>query len=480
MNLRSRLLIMGCFAISFQIIALFAFFYYYVNPKFARLEKTLVEKNLHRGLELLQRELFHLERISQLLAQEPIISQFVNNPDNQPIPVDQLQNNMLGLEINLLCILNDSRKVIWEQILDLNTERPYPKQAILTSLWEKKPSFFEHTSKFSVQAGIFNSKLGPMLVVSAPISQTNNAQVTGTLIVARLITQDVIHLIQSLSYTDVKLWPLGGSTLSAKQLSIIQKLQKSDSDYRIEQSGSTFRGYMMLQDLNQQPNLLISTTQPREVTKTIALSLTEVAFIFLGLQILFLIALYLLIRSTFLVPARQLILQLNAKNKDWRPLNIDAKPWNEMGLLASTISNVITRYQDRLSHETTLAYREGCHQTRHILIQELEETLKPVIDGIEIAEKKLSNLPTNDIEWIIAESKTGKLTIKRITEYSEKLQIINDKIRQFQKESRHRLYDLYSKTLRNIALIRSESRSLDSAREFTPINSKDKITVTRS
>jgi sensor domain CHASE-containing protein len=471
---------MGCLAISVQIIALFAFLYYFVNPKFAVLEKTLVEKNLHRGLELLQRELFHLERLSQLLAQESLISQLVNNNASEAIPKDKLQSDMLSLEINLICILDENRKVVWEQILDLSTERPYPKQSIVTSLWEKKPAFLEHTSKLSIQSGIFNSKLGPMLVVSAPIPSTNNLQVAGTLITGKLITQDVIHLIQSLSYTDVKLWPLGGSSLSPKQIAIIQKLQKSDSDYRIEQSGDTFRGYMMLQDLNQQPNLLISTTQPREITKIIALSLSEGAVIFLALQVLFLIALYFLIRATLLIPARQLILQLNTRSKDWRPIHIDAKPWNEMGLLATTISNVISRYQDQLSHETTLAYREGCYQTRHTLIQEMEDTLKPVIEGIELTEKKLSNLPTNDLEWIIAESKTGKLSAKSITDFGEKLQIINEKLRLFQKETRHRFYDLYSKTLRNAASIRAESRSLDTVREFTPIKPKDKIPITRS
>ncbi|MGD9593035.1 MAG: hypothetical protein AB7V32_10990, partial [Candidatus Berkiella sp.] len=109
------------------------------------------------------------------------------------------------------------------------------------------------------------------------------------------------------------------------------------------------------------------------------------------------------------------------------------------------------------------------YQTRQNLFNEIEDTLKLFVDNIEITENKLSNLPTNDLEWIIAESKTGQYSAHRFAEYTDKLQAINDKLRFYQKETRHRLYDLYAKTLRNTAALRAQSRSLDTIREFTPI-----------
>lgn len=121
-----------------------------------------------------------------------------------------------------------------------------------------------------------------------------------------------------------------------------------------------------------------------------------------------------------------------------------------------------------------MAYKEGCYQTRLNLFNEIEDTLKPIIENIEISEKKLSNLPTNDLEWIVAESKTGQYSPARFEEYTEKLQRINDKLRHYQKETRHRLYDLYAKTLRNVAALRAQARSLETIREFTPIRMNEK------
>ncbi len=480
MNLRSRLLIMGCIALVLQIFALGAFYYYFINPVMSNLEKSLVEKNLHRGLELLQRELFHLTHTTQMLAQDPLITQLLNEPSKQLLPNDILQRKMLRQEINIIYVLDNDHKVIWDSSLDLSTERPFPKQPLLTNIWEKRPGFLDHNSVLSLYAGILNSNLGPMFIVSAPISSATNNKVEGTLIVGELITQDVLHMIQSLTYTDVKLWPLGGTTLTPNQISIIQRLRQGDSDFIVDDSGDLHRGYMSMQDINQQPNFLISATQSLEITKRLEFGFSEMIGLFIVLQIVLFLAFYWLVRRTLLYPARTLIKQLNQSRIDWRPLQVDTKPWNEMGMLANAVSNVIIRLHDKISQETNMAYREGCYQTRHLLFKEIEDTIKPVIDNIEIAEKKLSNLPTNDLEWIIAESKTGQYSAARFAEYTTKLQNVNDKLRHYQKEARHRLYDIYSKTLRNLAAIRAQSRSLDAIREFTQIRADDDKENTKS
>lgn len=474
MNLRSRFLIMGCLALILQILILFSFYYYYVNPKVTILEKSLVEKNLHRGLEILQREIFHLTHVTQLLAQEPVIEALFSTPSLQLAPNEMLARKMLRQEINLMYALNNEHKVIWESTIDLTTERPYPKMSFLTTLWETRPALFDHNSAMSLYAGIVNSHLGPLYVVSAPVVVGSKNQVIGTLIVGRLITQDVLHLLQSLSYTDIKLWPIGSAKLNATQEGIVQKLRQGDSDFMINKSSNMYRGYMFLQDINQQPALLISTTQSGDFSQIIGISLSEMGLICIFLQSLMLIAFFWLIRSTLLLPAHSMIEEVNNAPRNLRPLRVEAKPWNEMGMLSNAIAHLIVRQQDRLAQETTMAYREGCYQTRLNLFNEIEDTLKPIIENIEISEKKLSNLPTNDLEWIVAESKTGQYSPARFTEYTEKLQRINDKLRHYQKETRHRLYDLYTKTLRNVAALRAQARSLDTIREFTPIRMDDK------
>ena len=476
MNLRSRLLMIGCFVLLVQMIALVCLYYFSFQPEVLRLEKTTVEKNLHRSLENFQRQLYVLEQITQLLTWQPSISSLANSdaiPQN--IPKEPLIEKMVQFELNLMYILNTDKKVIWEEIIDLSNEQPYPHQGFLTGLWENYPGFLEHPSMMSLQAGIYNSSLGPMFLVSTPIADPKHPQtVKGILIVGRLITPEMIQFLENLTLSDMKIWPLEGASLSNKHIDIIQRIQKSGVEYLIERNDNSLHGYMSLPDLSSKPNLLISIVKGRVFKNLTNSVLLQSAAIFMVSQILFLIMLFYLIRHALVVPAHQLVERIHHTDKKWNPPSLSVSPNSDMGQLTTAITHFMLRQQNQLSHDTTIAYREGMNQARQDLYQEFEETLLPLIQGLEWFEKKLTNLPTNDIEWILAESKTGHLTPAIWVKYTEKLQIINDRLRHQQKEMRQHIFELHTKALRNAAVLRAISRSLDPAKQFTPLGVKYK------
>lgn len=483
MNLRSRLLMIGCFVLLVQMIALVSLYYFSFEPEIENLEKTTVEKHLRRSLENFQRQLFVLEQTTQLLTWHPSISNLANSDTiPQNIPKDPLLEKMAQYELNLMYILNTDKKVIWEEIIDLSNEQSYPHQGFLTSLWENYPGFLEHPSMMSLQAGIYNSSLGPMFVVSTPIADYKHPQtVKGILIVGRLITPEMIQFLENLTLTDMKIWPLEGASLSKKHLDIIERIQQSGAEYIIERNANSLHGYMSLPDLSGKPNLLISVVTGRIYKNLTNLVLLKTVSIFLVAQILFLILLFYLIRNALVVPAHQLVERIHHTDKKWTPPVLSVSPSSDLGQLTTAITHFMSRQQNQLSHDTTIAYREGMNQARQDLYQEFEETLLPLIQGLDWFEKKLTNLPTNDIEWILAESKTGHLTPEIWATYTERLQVINDRLRQQQKEMRQHIFELHTKALRNAAVLRAISRSLDPAKQFTPLGGKykDKLSTTR-
>jgi sensor domain CHASE-containing protein len=482
-NLRSRLIMIGCFVLLVQMIALVSLYYFSFEPEIKNLEKTSVEKHLHRSLENFQRQLYVLEQITQLLTWQPSISNLANSeaiPQN--IPKDPLLEKMAQYELNLMYILNTDRKVIWEEIIDLSNEQSYPHQGFLTSLWENYPGFLEHPSMMSLQAGIYNSSLGPMFIVSTPIADYKHPQVVkGILIVGRLITPEMIQFLENLTFTDMKIWPLEGASLSNKHLNIIERIQQSGAEYIIERNENSLHGYMSLPDLSGKPKLLISIVTSRVIKNFTNLILLKSASIFLVSEILFLILLFYLIRHALVVPAHQLVERINHTDKKWIPPVLAVSPSSDLGQLTVAITHFMSRQQNQLSHDTNIAYREGMNQARQDLYQEFEETLLPLIQGLDWFEKKLTNLPTNDIEWILAESKTGHLSPEIWAKYTERLQVINDHLRQQQKEMRQHIFELHTKGLRNAAVLRAISRSLDPAKQFTPLGGKymDKLSTAR-
>lgn len=461
MNLRTRLLLLGCCFLIFQLGTLYVLFESTLSPNISQLEQGIAERGLTRSMEVLQRELFHIEHTTQLMTSLPYVKMALTNPPLSDEKSLALLDTMSQQDINLLYILDNNNKVLWEKIIDLNTLEPYPSTNFLPSLWKGKPAFLKPASAQSFQAGIYNSFLGPILIVSGPIlSSSPQKTIAGTLIIGRLITPEVIQLIQSLAFTDMKLWPLEGATLSKKHQEILKQLEQSDANFLVDKTDKSFQGYVSLPDLNQKANLLISTSQKRDFTHAIETSLLEIAMFLVLLQLIFMALLSWSIRHQLIVPVKELINRLNADIDDNRAIDLSRQGWNDINQLVQAISRFITHYRSTLAQQNTLAYRQGMYFARKELYQDLKALLDPLIEELNLIEKRLLSLPTDDLEWIIATSRVGAVQPNDLQELSERLQQINDKFRAFQKETRSRVNELRTKALRNAALLRARSHNL--------------------
>lgn len=460
MNLRTRLLLLGCCFLVFQLGVVYTLFKVVVDPKISQLEQGLVERNLTRSMEVLQRELFHVEHTSQLLSSLPLIKEALINPSLTINNSDELLEKMTQQDLNLVFILDNNHKVLWGNIIDLNTSQPLPNSTFLSSLWKTKPNFLKHTSEQNKQAGIYNSFLGPILIVSSPIlSSDPKKAIGGTLIIGKLITPEVIQLIQTLAFTDMKLWPLGGATLSKKHQAILKQLSQTETNFLVEKSNDTFQGYISLSDLGERASLLISVSQRRAFSQTIKINLIKIGTFLIGLQLLFMAFLSWSIRRRLIVPMRQLINDLQASTYDNQPINLNSHPWNDIEPLVVAIAQFMSHTQNEAASQNALAYRQGMYFARQELTHDLQETVDPLMTGLVWVEQKLLSLPTDDLEWLIAQCRSGG-PHHNLLEAAERLQQVSDKMRAYQKETRSRMAELQTQALRHTAHLKSRSNSL--------------------
>jgi len=479
-NIRSQLLLAGCLVLVFQIGILYSFYITQIHPDVVRLEKSLVEKNLHRNIEYLQRELYSLERIAKMMIELPMVQQAIHSPQlTQPLD-ETLERKMIQQEINAMFILDNNEKVLWERILDLNSESPYLNQNFLSSLWQDHPTFFKHSSSLSLQAGIYNSSLGPTLIVSAPIVDSTHHTILGTFIVAKIITQEFLQLIYSLSFTEMKLWPLSGAALGKKHLDILNQIQLGDSDYLIEKAGGAYRGYMSLRDLNDKATLLISTSHSREVTSLYQHSIAKTILVFFTIQIFFILALLYTVKRSVLSPLSRLTQELQQAKENWRPTLIPYRTWNEIMALQHALSQYINRQTANAHQAARMSYQEGSLQVKAQLLQSLNFIVRPVLEGLQWLEKQVSTLPTNEVEWLRANSLHRP---EHTLELPQNLENIHEQLRTYQKDTRKKLYALQKQTLRNLANIKIQFNDKEALQQFLdqkPKSEKLGNNITRS
>lgn len=460
MNLRTRLLLLGCCFLVFQLAFLYVIFNVDVHPKVDHLEQGLVEKNLTRTMEIVQRELLHLEHTGQSFSSIPLIKRIAMDLPLSEERKQKLLQRMAQQELNLLYVLDINNKVLWEKIIDLNTLEPYPSATFLPTLWKGKPGFLKASSPQKLQTGIYNSFLGPMLMVSAPIlSNAPKKPIIGTLIIGKLITPDVIQLIRSLSFTDMRIWPLEGASLSKKHKDILDELSQTESNFLVEKTQSSFQGYIALPDLNNQANLLISVSQSRDFSHTIEVGYMQLGAILVVLQLCFMGIISWLVHRQFATPCRELIHELSTYTH--QPIDFTSHEWRDLTQLVHSLTQFMTQYQEVLSQQNTLAYRQGVFFARQEVFHDLQEALEPLTTGIEWIERKLITLPIDDLEWIIAEKKVDYNDTLSPEALIQRLEQINEKLSQYQKETRLRTHELHRRILRNAALLRSHSLRLN-------------------
>jgi sensor domain CHASE-containing protein len=460
-NLRTRLLLLGCCFLLFQLGILYFLFENSLDPKINKLEQGLVERNLTRSMEVLQRELFHIEHTTQLMSSLPLIKESVTTLSLSENKSDELVGIMGQQELNLVYILDNNNKVIWGNIIDLNTLQPYPNPPFLPSLWKEKPGFLKPSSQQSVQAGIFTSFLGPILIVSSPIlSSDPKKAIAGTLIIGKLITHEVIQLIQTLAFTDMKLWPLEGATLSKKHQAILKQLSQTESNFLVEKNESAFQGYISLSDLSETASLLISASQNRDFSQTIKTNLIEIGACLIALQLIFMALLSWSIRRRLIVPMKALINELQDHAYDNQTIDLNKHTWKDLTPLVESLSQFKGLIHTQAASQNTLAYRQGIYFAREELSDDLQKMVEPLISNLVWVEQKLFSLPTEDLEWLIAQCRSGGLEQNQIQDLAERLQSLSDKMQAFQKETRAKMIELHTHSLHHAAHLRARANSL--------------------
>lgn len=466
MNLRARLFIIGISLILLQIVVIAWAAHVWIYPKFDAIEAKILETKLQRDTEIILRELFHLQQLAQALSENQTILKAASNTAlHLPLTTsEQLPLMMYTYEFNMLYVLNNQARVQWEKLIDIKNDQSYPHNMVLSSLWTKYPALITHRNLLSMQAGLYLSPIGPMMLVSAPIaSHSFPPTVAGTLIIGKMVSAELLEIVNRLSINKIELWPMGSATLSPAHQTIFDKLYEHNKPILIERNGDVFYGYSSLNNLSGQPTFLVSTKSQFAIQSQFNRYLFAIIGWIVFLEGVFLVWVLWGITTKFVSPLRQISAQLYQVDKEGLLLQGDTEQDKHVTDLVYAFQGFFARQFLRTNRETLLSYREGCHHTRHIMLQGFDQTTQLCFSGFNLLEKQLSAVPTKNIAEVVSQLRTDKIPVahrSHIQAYADKLEMLNSELGQYQRDTRRIIEELQNKALRNAALVRANSRNL--------------------
>jgi len=185
-----------------------------VLPSFVALEREEARQDMHRCIEALRRELYHLDMFCFDWAAWDDTYEYVVNPKPTYEEANLAPATFTDNNLNLLYIVNASGRVVWGRIYDLETEEPIQMPDFPSKTWALTHPLLNHTAEDTSIMGVVLTSRGPMLVSSCPILTTSNGGPSrGALVMGRFLDEGLVEALAEHTCLTIRVEPIQNGLL---------------------------------------------------------------------------------------------------------------------------------------------------------------------------------------------------------------------------------------------------------------------------
>ncbi len=311
----------------------------------------------------------------------------------------------LANDVNLLCFANARKEVIWERFWDLENNKELPLSpgfthpllldAVETSGTLDEKEYAQHSRK-----GLVMSPWGAMVFSSRPIVDNDYKTPShGTLLVGRLLDENLIEKIRSETRVELQTWPIldekllqSGNKLGAEEWKILRQMGIEDGrqpnpnreDFLDETHEDRLQIYRVLTGASGEPVLLMRADVPRKITAQGRESVWMAWFSLLAVGALALVALMLILHHSVIKPIARLTHHVIAVGEhDDLSVMIVANRNDEIGALQREFNRMVLLLEKSRERMLRHTFEAGMAKIAGDVMHALRNALVPMTLGIE-------------------------------------------------------------------------------------------------
>lgn len=325
---------------------------YLVFPNFTKLETNEARKDAERTVAAIEREIYHLDKFTTDWAYWDDAYLFIKDRNKKFID-SNLSSSSVFTENNLTLIgfIDLRGDVIWGKTYGLESDTG-PETFDSDSVFNIR-SLIHGRDSHESNSGIIVTKYGALFICSAPILKSDlEGPANGTLIMGRIINENVVHELSEQTKLDLMLWNVSDNTIPDADKDIFLKTrQDKQHKISIEQvSESLLHCYTVIYDINKQPALFARIAIPRDIAKQLSNTIFYVTLSIILAGTLFVALLLFLLNIIVSKPISILtknVIQVKERGELVPFKNEDRR--DEIGILAEEFNSLV----QQLDHEIT-------------------------------------------------------------------------------------------------------------------------------
>jgi len=331
--------------------------YHVVLPSFVSLERDEARKDMQRCVEAINREAHHLDMLCVDWSAWDDTCQFVQDRNEKYRESNLNKETFKSNQVNVLLIFDSQRKLV-TGLLCQEEMKPLESLGAVRELFQVPlETLLDHPDLESCTRGIARTSLGPVLVASRPIiTSDHKGPSRGTLIMARLLNENLVKKISEQTCVTLRVWPVRDVELGPAQSDALRHLAGPDARHLVERDDEHLDVYATIAGLTDDSSLLLRAEIPREISAHGQAASRYAMASIAGSGVLVLVLMLSVLHRTIVKPLVSLTRRVGEFSGNWdsfRPLSLRRS--DEIGTLASRFDDCLKQVQTRGRLLTALA-----------------------------------------------------------------------------------------------------------------------------
>ncbi|MBN1287098.1 MAG: HAMP domain-containing protein, partial [Anaerolineae bacterium] len=234
---------------------------------FSELETYDTQQNVERALSALSDTLLAMDSTVYDWATWDDTYAFIEDLNPEYIESNVLDSTFTGLQINFLLLANNEGKIVFGQGFDLEEKAAIPVPPALEAYFKTSRVLLDHDASLDSRVmGVIPLEDHPLLVASRPIlTSEGEGPSHGALIMGRYLNTAELQRLGEITRLSLTLYRFNDPYMPADFVQARAALAEGQSVAVQPLNAQTIAGYALLEDVSDQPILILRVDLPRNI-----------------------------------------------------------------------------------------------------------------------------------------------------------------------------------------------------------------------
>ncbi|MDF9407807.1 MAG: Cyclic di-GMP phosphodiesterase response regulator RpfG [Pelotomaculum sp. PtaB.Bin013] len=268
MSLRKKALMIISITVTVLVILLYTVTKSILLGSFNELEQRSGRRDVQRILNALSDNIIALNREAGDWAAWDETYRFIDDNDENYVKTNLPDETFTELNINFISFINTQGRVVFSKAFDLDEKKEIPVPSGLLEYLSVDNPLLRHNNEESKVRGVIVLPEGPALVASRPIlTSDRQGPVKGALIMGIYLNNTVIRSLADITGLNLDVDEFGDEDAPPDFQKAGSILSEDAPVYIQPLDAETIAGYALVQDVYENPGLILRVSIPREIYK---------------------------------------------------------------------------------------------------------------------------------------------------------------------------------------------------------------------